>query len=103
MSSNDNWLLPSWNKFWDVRDNDGGSENGTSDDVSDCTVWRPPHLLEIKLCHTSFIGGDGCAFDSNFAGFDGFGGLNSDLVISSIAVFHAEIKVLDVQVQMRED
>jgi len=103
VSSNDDGLGPAWHTAGDVRDNDGLSEDGTVEDVSDGSVGGSPHLLEAEFSDTSLIWGDSSALDTNLAGLDGFCGLMGDLIVSGITVLDAEIEVLDIQITMRED
>jgi hypothetical protein len=45
MSSDDNRLFPSWNKSWDVLDDNRFSENCSIQDISDSSIWTFPHFL----------------------------------------------------------
>ena len=99
--ADDDGLGPAWHKFRDVLDNDGLSEDGAANDVSDGTVRGLPHLLETELGDTSLVRSDGSALDTDFASLDGVGGVNGDLIVGSVTVLDAEIKVLDVKVQVR--
>jgi hypothetical protein len=96
VSSNYNWFSPAGNKSWNVFDNDWLTEDSSAKNVSNSSVWRFPHLLELKLLDASLIGCNGGAFDANSALLDRHSSINSDLVIGSISVLNAEIKVLDV-------
>ena len=103
VSANDNWSLPAWNESGNVVDDDGCSEDSTADDVSDGSVGRLPHLLEAELLNTGLIRSDSGALDTNLAGLDCLSSLNGNLIISGVTILHAEIEVLDIQVQVRED
>jgi hypothetical protein len=39
MSTDNDWMSPAWHESWNVRNNDGFSENGTIEDISDCSIW----------------------------------------------------------------
>jgi len=39
VSSNNDRLCPTWNKSWDVFDDDGLSEYGTIKDISNSSIW----------------------------------------------------------------
>ena len=57
------------------------------------------------FCTTASIGGlvrgDGGALDANLASFDSVSGVNRDLIVSGVTILHAEIEVLDVEIQVR--
>ena len=72
-------VLPSW--YWprDAVEDDGLTEDGSTQDVADGAVGALPHLLEFELLHPGLVGGDCrtlnadlvlqncfCRFDSNF-------------------------------------
>lgn len=48
-------------------------------------MWKLT-LLQLELLHTSLIGGDGGALDTDAILLDGLGGLNGDLVIGLVTV-----------------
>ena len=103
VSSNNNGFFPSWNKSWDVIDDDRFSEDGSVENVSDCTVGAFPHVFKVELFDSCLIRGDGGTFDTNFALFDGIGSINCDLIIGGISVFDTEVKVLDIEIKEWED
>ena len=103
VSTNDNWSLPAWNEFRDVANDDGCSEDSTADNVSDGSVRRLPHLFEAELLNTGLIRSDSGALDTNLAGLDCLSSLNGNLIVGGVTILHAEIEVLDIQVQVRED
>lgn len=103
MSTDDDWFGPTWNTTWNVLDDDGLTENDTSNNVTESSVGGLPHLLQIEFLDSSFVRSDSSTFDTNFAGFDGRCSVDGYLVISSITVFDAQVVVLDVEVQVRED
>ncbi len=103
VSADNDGLVPAWHQLRDVADNNGLSEDRATNDVTDGTVGGLPHLFEAKFSHTSLVRGDSCALDANFAGLDSLCGVNSDLIVGLITVLNAQVEIVDVQVQMRED
>lgn len=84
VSSDNNWLSPAWNATGDVGDHNRFSEDSAIEDVSDGAVGAPPHLLEVKLFDTAFIGGDGGALYGNLVFLGGISRVDCDLIISGI-------------------
>lgn len=103
MSADDDWLGPVLDKSWNVLDNDGFSEDGSVKIVSNGSIGRFPHLFEFEFFDSGFVGGDSGALDSDFAFFDGLGGIKGDFVVGFVSIFHAEIKVLDIEVEVGSD
>ncbi len=103
VSTNDNWLGPVVDESWDVFAENWLSEDGSSKIISDGSVGWFPHFFELELFDSGFIGSDGSALDTNFAIFDGFGGIHSDLIVGLVSVFDTEVKVLNVQIQKGMD
>ena len=96
-------LSPTGDASRNVLDYDWFTENETATDISDCTIGRLSHLLEFELLNACLKGFYGCTFNSDLASFDSVFGVNSDLVIGSITFLDAQIEVLDVWVQVRQD
>lgn len=103
MSSDNDRLFPAGDKLGDVADDDGLAENSATHNVTDGAIRRFPHFFEIELFNASFIRRDRSTLDSNLAGFDGLGSVNSDLIIRLVALLNRQVKVLDVQIQMGEN
>ena len=103
MSTDDDWFCPTWNTSGNVLDDDWLTENDTSNNITESSVGRLPHLLQIEFLDSSFVRSDSSTFDTNFAGFDGRCSVDGYLVISGITVFDTQVVVLDVEVQMGED
>ena len=99
MPANDDGLGPVVDKTGDVVDHDGLPENGSIEIVSNGAVGALPHLLQLELFHSGFIGGDGGTLNSDFAVLDSFGGIKRHFVVSFISKFHSQIEVLDVEVK----
>lgn len=96
MSSNDNWLFPSWNQSWNVANDDRLSEYSTIENISDGSVWTFPHVFKVEFFDSGFIRSDGSAFYTNFAFFDCIGSIDGDLVVGGISVLNTKIKVFDI-------
>lgn len=103
VSSNDDGLLPAWDEKGHIVADDGLTEHGTIEDVTDSSIGRFPHLLQLELLHTLLIGGDGGALDTNLVLLDGVSRLNCDLVVSGVTVLNGKIVVLEVNINIRSD
>ena len=115
VTSDNDRLLPSRNRFGYAIQDDGLTEDGTSKNVTDCSVRAPPHLLQVELLYTSLIGSDGCTFDTDAVLEDSLGRVNCHFIVRldrrisalldncggemtySVTMFYAEIIVLDIQ------
>ncbi len=93
MSANDDRFFPSRNKSRDVFDDNGLSENSSIEDISDGSIGTLPHFFKFELFDSSLIGGNGGAFDANFAFSDGLCGFDGDFIIGGISVLDTEVKV----------
>jgi hypothetical protein len=60
-------------------------------------------LLQLELLNTGLIGGDSGTLDTNTILLDSLGGINGDLVIGLVTVLNAEIVVLQVDVEIRQN
>lgn len=103
VTADDDGLRPAWNKFWNVAADDGLTENHSAKNVADGAVGRLPHLLQAEFFDASFVGGNGGALDAYAVLQDGVSRVNGDLVIGGIAVLHAQVVVLKIDVEVRED
>lgn len=103
MSTNDNGLDPSWNRPWDRVDDDWLTEDGTTEDVSNGSVWRQPHLLELKFLHSRLVGCDRGTLDGNLVLLGSLGRVDGNLIISCITVLDAQIVILEIDVQEGQD
>ena len=72
----------------------------SSQNIPDGAIRASPHLLEAKFLYPFFIRGDGGTFDPNIILFDGLSGIHGDLIIGLIAVFHSEVIIFDVDIQV---
>ncbi|KAH0281690.1 putative isocitrate dehydrogenase, partial [Aureobasidium melanogenum] len=119
VTTNDDGLLPAGYETGNARDNDGLTEDGSTESVSDGAVGRQPHwncqtcavfasslkqlltLLQVELLDTGLVRGDGSALDTDRVLLDSLGGINGDLVVGLISVGKTEIVVLEVDVEVR--
>lgn len=103
VSSDDDGLGPVLDESGDVLDEDGFSENGSIEVISNGSIGTLPHLLEFEFLDSGLIGGDGGALDADLAVLDGLGSVKSDLVVSLVSVLDAQVEVLDVKVEVGVD
>ena len=103
MSTNDDWLGPSWYNSWDVADDNWLSEDGALKEVSNLSVWRLVHAFELELLDSGLIGGDGGALDTNTVFFDGLGSVHGDLIVGLVTLLDSEIKVHELDIKIWED
>jgi hypothetical protein len=103
VSSDNNWLGPAWNAFGNVFDDNWLTEDSTAENVSNSAVGWLPHLLEVEFLNTSFIGCNCGTLYADLACFDCCCAINSDLVVCGITVLNAQVKVLNIQIQVREN
>jgi hypothetical protein len=103
MTTNNNGLGPAGHEAGHVGADNGLTEDGTVQDVTDGSIGRFPHLLKLELLDTLLVWGDGSALDSDLVLLDGVGRLNSNLVISGITVLNGEIVVLKINVNIGSD
>jgi hypothetical protein len=103
VSADDDRFLPAGDEPGDVIDDDWLSEDSTIQDVSDGSIGTLPHLLEFELLNSGLVRSNGGTFDADLAFFDGLSSLNGDFVISLISVLHAEVEVLDLEIEERKN
>eukprot|EP00178_Gracilaria_changii_P026375 TRINITY_DN8115_c0_g1_i1.p1 TRINITY_DN8115_c0_g1~~TRINITY_DN8115_c0_g1_i1.p1 ORF type:complete len:102 (-),score=14.81 TRINITY_DN8115_c0_g1_i1:105-410(-) len=101
MSTDDDRFFPAWDESGYIVNDDGLSEDGSIEDVSDGSIGRFPHGFQVELFDSCLIGSDGGTFDANFTLFDGFGSFDGDFVIGFISVLHAKIEILDLEIEER--
>jgi len=98
VSPNNNGLTPSRDESRDILNHDRFSEDSSSEIISNRAIGGFPHLFELEFFDSDLVGGDRGAFDADFAFFDGFGGIEGDLVVGLVPVFHSEIEIEDFDV-----
>jgi hypothetical protein len=103
VAADDDGLGPAGHEAGHVGADNGLTEDSSIEDVTDGAVGGFPHLFQLELLDTFFIGGDGSALDTNFVLLDGVGRLDSDLVICGVTVLNGEIVVLEIDVDIGSD
>lgn len=73
VSPDNNRLVPAGHKAGHVGADNGLTEDGTVEDVTDGAVGGLPHFLELELLHTFLVGGDGGALDADLVELDSVG------------------------------
>lgn len=102
VSTDADGLGPSRDGLGDLVENDGLSEDGSSEDVpylpwdvrmkkgrdkmsglnvTHSSVRASPHFLQTEFLDSSFVGGDGSALDTDRVLLDSLGRVDSDLVV----------------------
>jgi hypothetical protein len=66
-------------------------------------IRTPPHLLELELLDALLVGCDSRTLDADLVLEDRIGGVDGDLVVRLIAVLEPQVKVLDVELEIRQD
>ena len=87
----------------DVRAQDRLAEDHPAQDVADGAVGRLPHLLEVEFLHPRLVRGDGGALDADAVPLDRLGGLDRHPVVGGVAVLHAEVVIVDLKIEERQD
>ena len=87
----------------DVRDDDRLAEDDAAEDVADRAVRRAPHLLQAELLDPGLVRGDRRALDADAVPLDRVRGVDGDLVVGVVAALDAQVVVLQVDVQVRQD
>ena len=88
VSSNNDWLSPSWHAARDILHDDWLSEDSSVKDVSNGTVRAPPHLLEVELFNSALVGSDRRALDGHLVLLGGIGCVDCNMVVGGVARSH---------------
>jgi len=99
VAANDDRLGPTRNQARHVPADDRFAEHHAAEDVADGAVRRFPHFLQVKFLHPCLVRGDGGAFDADADLLDGIGGIDRDLIVGLVAVFHSEIEIHQVDIK----
>ena len=62
-----------------------------------------PHLLEAELLDARLVRGDGGAFDADMFALDGLRRVDGHLIVGGVAVFDAQIVIIQIHVEVRQD
>jgi hypothetical protein len=103
VAADDDRLGPARHQARHVLADDRLAEDHAAQDVADRAVRRLPHLLEIELGDALLIRSDGRALHGHAVLLGRLGRVDRDLVVGGVAVLDAEVEVVELQVQVRED
>jgi len=103
VTADDDRLGPARHVARDVRADDRLPEHHPAEDVADRAVGRLPHLLQAELLDPGLVGRDGGALHAHAVLADGVAGVDGHLVAGGVAVLDAEVVVLQVDVEVRQD
>ena len=103
MTADDDRLRPTGDELGDVRADDRLAEHDAAEDVADRAVRRPPHLLQAELLDPGLVRRDRGALDADAVTLDRLGGVDRDLVLGGVTVFDAEVEVVELDVEVRQD
>ena len=103
VAANADGLGPAGDRARNALEDNGLAENGATNYVTDSTVGREPHFLEVEFLHTRLVGRDGGALDTDLELLDSLCSLSGHLVFSGITVLNTEVIILEVNVEVRED
>ena len=62
MTSNDNRLSPAWDETRNGLTDDGLTEHGATQDVTDGSIGGKPHLLQLEFCEMNGSTVDGIGY-----------------------------------------
>ncbi len=103
VTADDNRLVPVRHESRHVLDDDRLAEHHAIENVADGAVRRLPHLFQVELFDARFVGGDGGALDAHAVLQDGVRRVDGDLVVGLVAIFDAEVVVIELEIEIRED
>ncbi len=103
VAADDDRLRPAGHQPRHVLADDRLAEDDAAEDVADRAVRALPHFLEIEFLHPRLVGRDGRAFDADAAGLDRLGGVDRHLVVGRVAMFDAEVEILQLDVEIGVD
>ena len=103
MAADHNGFGPAGDKPGHVAADDGLTKDHTAQDIADRPIGGFPHLFQAKFFDAGLIGGDGGAFDGDAHLFGFFGRVDGDLIIGTIAFFHAQIVIEQVDIEIGQD
>lgn len=51
VTADNNGFGPARHQPRDITEDNGFTEHGSIEDITDSSVWRLPHLLQLEFCH----------------------------------------------------
>jgi hypothetical protein len=103
VTADDDRLGPARHQARHVLADDRLAEDHAAEDVADGAVGRAVHALEAEFLDAGLIRRDGGAFHADAVLLDGVGRIDGDLVVGLVALFDAEVVVLEVDVEIGVD
>ena len=103
MAADDHRLGPARYIARDVLADDRLTEDGAAQDVADRPVGRLPHLLQFEFFDARLVRRDRRAFDANAVLQDRIGGIDRHLIVSTVTLFHAQVVIMQVDVEIGQD
>ena len=100
VSTDDDWLGPSWNKTRDAGNNDGLTEDSSVENVPNGSVGASPHLFETELFNATFVRSNSGALDSDLVLLDSICAVNSNLIVSGVARRDTQIVVFSFDINV---
>ncbi len=103
VTCHDDRLGPSRDQARHIAHDDRLAEDGAAENVADGTIGGFPHLLEAELLDARLVRGDGGAFDADMFALDGLRRVDGHLIVGGVAVFDAQIVIIQIHVEVRQD
>mmetsp|Transcript_97975 Transcript_97975/g.299469 ORF Transcript_97975/g.299469 Transcript_97975/m.299469 type:complete len:309 (-) Transcript_97975:566-1492(-) len=103
VAAQDDRLLPARDVPWDVGDRDRRGEHRPVELGAQQRPAARPHLLQIELQHARLVRGDGGALDAHVVQPDRLGSVERDVVLRLIPVRDAQIVIIQLHVEEREN
>lgn len=102
VTSDDNGLSPSVDETRNILDDDGLTEDSSSEDVSDGSIRGLPHLFQFELLYSRLVGGDSGTLDSHIVLESRIGSIDGHLVIGGITMFDSQIEEVNVEIDCQK-
>ena len=103
VTTDDDGLGPPRHQTRHVLNKNRLAKHDAVEDVADGAVRRLPHLFEVEFFDACFVGGDGGALHAHAVLQDGVGRIDGDLITRFVAVFDAQVVVIELDIEIRED
>ena len=96
-------LRPAGHQARHVLADDRLAEDDAAEDVADRAVRALPHFLQLEFDDPRLVGRDRRAFHADAAGLDRLGRLDRHPIVGGVAVFDAEVEILQIDVEIGMD